>query len=86
MSQENRRRSTNINSNNTSGITGVCWHTTNSKWVAHIVINTKQVWLGSFETCDDAVAARDAAERKYKYGQYHDTASTHFDDTADTEQ
>jgi AP2 domain/HNH endonuclease len=86
MSQENRRRSTNINSNNTSGITGVRWHTTMSKWVAHIVVNNQQVWLGSYGTYDDAVAARDAAERKYKYGKYHGTASTHFDDTADTEQ
>jgi hypothetical protein len=86
MSQENRRRSTNINNNNTSGTTGVNWHSARAKWRAYIYVDTRYIGLGCYEDFNDAVAARDAAERKYQYGKYHDTASTHFDDTADTEQ
>jgi HNH endonuclease len=86
MSQENRRRSTNINSNNSSGTTGVSYNVTNSKWEAYIYVNTRKINLGNFESIEGAAAVRDAAERKYKYGKYHDTASTNRDDTADTVQ
>jgi AP2 domain len=86
MSQENRRRSTDINSNNSSGITGVSHNVTNSKWRAYIYVNARKINLGNFESIEGAAAARDAAERMYKYGKYHDATSTNRDDTSDTEQ
>jgi HNH endonuclease len=86
MSQENRRRSTNINSNNTSGVTGVHWNSTKSKWQARITVSTVKKCLGFYDDLEDAAAARDAAERKYNFGKYQDTASTDCDNTSDTEQ
>lgn len=57
----------NIQSNNTSGKTGVCWKPKNNKWLAYITINRKQKNLGLFENLSDAIAARVDAELKY-YG------------------
>jgi HNH endonuclease/AP2 domain len=86
MSQDNRRRSTNINSNNSSGVTGVSYDITNGVWKAYITVDVRKIYLGNFESIEGAAAARDAAELKYKYGKYHDTASINRDDTADTVQ
>jgi|694.fasta_scaffold14904_13 hypothetical protein len=52
-------------SNNTSGVIGVKWHKVSGKWVAQIQVNKKQIHLGLFESFEDAVAARRAAELKY---------------------
>lgn len=58
----NRRKST----NNTSGRTGVC-HNKQGKWKARIHIEGKPTHLGSYETFEEACAAREEAELKY-YG------------------
>jgi HNH endonuclease/AP2 domain len=84
--QENRRRSTNVNSNNSSGVTGVSYNITTGRWAAYIRVDNRLINLGNFESIEGAAAARDAAERKHKYGKYHDTASTNRDDTSNTEQ
>lgn len=52
-------------SNNTSGHPGVCWHKRDSKWVARIKHNYKAIHLGYFNTLEEAVAARKAAEKLY---------------------
>lgn len=44
---------------------GVCYHKTQLKWVASIRVNTKRLHLGSFTSEADALAAYDAAARKY---------------------
>eukprot|EP00953_Heterococcus_sp_UTEX-ZZ885_P002330 1770-Heterococcus_DN1.PRE.2 len=84
--EENRRRSTNVNSNNSSGVTGVSYNITTGRWAAYIRVDNRLINLGNFESIEGAAAARDAAERKHKYGKYHDTASTNRDDTSNTEQ
>lgn len=53
-----------LSSANTSGITGV-FQTKNGKWYARIMADGNEIWLGTFETKDDAAAARLAAEEKY---------------------
>lgn len=62
----NRRR----NKNNTSGRTGVVWREEVNKWVAQISIGSKPnnvgVYLGCFESFDDAVEARELAEIFYR--------------------
>lgn len=58
-----------LQSNNTSGVTGVCWDTHYQKWVAQIRLNNKNIRLGSFENFDDAIKVRQEAEEKY-FGEY----------------
>ena len=52
-------------SHNTSGHTGVYWYKRDSKWVAHIRHNHKLIHLGYFNTIEEAIAARKAAEKLY---------------------
>jgi hypothetical protein len=47
-----------INKNNTSGIKGVSWDKKSNKWRASIKINRKKIFLGNFETFDEAKLAR----------------------------
>ena len=52
-------------SNNTSGHPGVYWHKRDSKWVAQIRHNYKQINLGCFTNIEEAVSARKAGEKLY---------------------
>lgn len=51
--------------NNTSGITGVYWHSCINKWTAFIYYNGKRIELGNFDNFEHAKAKRLEAERKY---------------------
>ena len=57
--------------NNTSGVTGVTKHSLCDKWVAQIYANGEAIYLGLFESFEDAVAARKAAEVKYGFHANH---------------
>jgi len=46
---------------NTSGYKGVTYHKKNRKWVAHIRINRRLNYLGSFKTAQEAALAYKAA-------------------------
>lgn len=54
-----------ISKSNTSGATGVFWHTRDSLWVATIKYNGKCIHLGSFHDFDEAVKKRKEAEEIY---------------------
>ena len=54
-----------IRKNNTSGITGVYWYKPTQKWLALASINKKLTRLGLFDTIEEAIAARKAAEKKF---------------------
>jgi len=54
-----------MNSNNTSGITGVTWDKRDKSWIAQITVNYKNMYLGNFRNKDQAKEARLAGERKY---------------------
>ena len=51
------------------GVHGVVWHKRDCKWQAQIKVNGKPIFLGYFETIEEAQAARIAAEEKY-HGDY----------------
>lgn len=53
----------------TSKFKGVCWHKKNKKWIAGIFINKKKIYLGQFESEEDAAAAYNAAARKF-FGEF----------------
>lgn len=58
---------------NTSGITGVRFHKIAKKWYAQITVNGKAIHLGTFDTRDDAAAAKMAANAKYGFTERHGT-------------
>lgn len=51
--------------NNSSGHIGVSWDKSRGKWMAHIKLNGKGKNLGRFDTFEEAVEAREAAEQEY---------------------
>ena len=54
---------------NTSGHKGAYWRKDVSKWVAHIGVNGKLIYLGYFANIEDAAAAYREAADKY-YGEF----------------
>lgn len=67
--REASSRQQNINKekrcDNTSGETGVLWHSGNRKWQAQMRIKGRKVHLGYFDKKEDAVNARRSAAQKY---------------------
>lgn len=51
--------------NNTSGVTGVFWHSPSNKWAAQINVKGARIHLGTFTEFDDAAKARRDAETRY---------------------
>lgn len=51
-----------MRSNKTSGVTGVCFGKAQGKWLAYIMIEKKNKYLGVFETKEAAIEARRKAE------------------------
>lgn len=64
-------RNKSINSNNTSGHTGVGRDKSSKKWYAKITSNRKHIHLGLFDDIEDAVAARAKANIKYGFHPNH---------------
>jgi len=62
-----------IKSNNTSGVTGVCFYKKNQKWRAYIKADGRIIHLGYFEDKNDAIVARQDAEMTY-FGEYRSSA------------
>ena len=56
---------------NTSGYIGVTWHKKAKKWIAQITIDYKNVYLGIFESKNDAITARLKAEKKFNFHENH---------------
>jgi hypothetical protein len=55
------QRNQKMQSNNTSGFTGVYWNTSRNKWIAQISINGKMKYLGSFDSIEEAKISRESA-------------------------
>lgn len=54
-----------LNSNNTSGVTGVYYSNNVGKWYAQIKFKGQTKYLGMFKTREEAATARKEAEEKY---------------------
>lgn len=58
-------------STNTSGIMGVTWNTATDKWRAQIMVDRKNIYLGTFQNKYKAIAVRKAAEVMYGFHPNH---------------
>ena len=67
--ENSRNRS--MNSNNTSGFTGVYWHERTSKWRVRVRVNGKDKHLGLFTDMDDAIIARKKANVENEFHANH---------------
>lgn len=56
---------------NKSGVTGVIWNKANSKWLAVIRVNGKNIYLGSFDQKNLAIEARSHANAKFGFHCNH---------------
>lgn len=54
-----------IRKSNTTGVKGVSWDKRRQKWQASIKINNSQKFLGYFKIIEEAIAAREEAERNF---------------------
>ena len=71
VTQRENGRNQRLHSNNTTGISGICWDKKNRNWTVRIKHNGKRIWLGSFREMPDAIFARKAAEKKFGYHPNH---------------
>lgn len=58
-----------IAKNNTSGVTGVYWHSYIGKWTAFIYYKGKRIEIGNYDSFEQAKENRLKAEQKY-YGEF----------------
>jgi len=58
-----------LSTNNTSGITGISWHSKGNCWIAYIGVKRKFIYLGYYKNIKDAIKVRKEAEIKY-FGEY----------------
>lgn len=63
--------------NNTSGIRGVSWDKSKSKWVAQITFKGKNYYLGRYSTIEEAAKIRKIAEQKM-FGEFLDWFAEEF--------
>lgn len=60
-----------LRTTNSSGVTGVSWNRSLSKWQATIQVNGKSIYLGVYRNVDCAAAARKQAEIYYGFHKNH---------------
>lgn len=56
-----------MHTTNTSGVSGVYYRKDSGRWRAKIMVDNKQINLGTFKNKDDAIAARKEAEIKHNF-------------------
>lgn len=64
-------RNQKMRSTNTSGHMGVCQRSDNGKYRSFIQEGGKRVWLGCFDTLEEAIAVRKEAEKRFGYHENH---------------
>ena len=55
----------NVQSNSLSGVKGVCWDKSRSKWKAQLTIGGKHFQIGRFDTLDEAIEAYEEYSKIY---------------------
>lgn len=71
VSSRDNSKNQSIRVDNTSGISGVHWSTSKTKWEQFIRTEQGREYLGQFKCLLDAAQARKSQERKYNYHENH---------------
>lgn len=71
VSNTENHKNMKMQSNNTSGVTGVSWERRRDKWVVRIKDCGKYLHLGYFEDFFEAICTRKSAEIRYNYHENH---------------
>ena len=71
VSHKTNHRNRTMQSNNSSGVTGVSWMSKINKWRAQIMVNQVTISLGDYDDFDCAVNARINAESTYGFHENH---------------
>lgn len=71
VSSSDNSRNMSLRSTNKSGTPGVSWNAARNKWQARVWAYGKRIHLGLFETKEEAVAVREAANLKHNYHANH---------------
>ena len=64
-------RNKSVSSKNTSGVTGVDFSKAKKKYIAQIEVNREAIYLGIFDTLEEAAVARAEANLKFKFNNNH---------------
>ena len=70
-SEPSNQKNLSLRSDNTSSFSGVSWHKGASKWRARIKIKGKEKYLGSFDSIEEAISARLAANKSNNFHPNH---------------
>jgi hypothetical protein len=70
-----------LRKNNKTGFMGVIWDKDRQKWKAEIKVNYKRVYLGRFNSLDEAINARNAAEKQYGFHENHGKIKGYYPET-----
>jgi hypothetical protein len=76
VTSSGNRRNSAKRSDNTTGVVGVVWNSARGKWMAGTHLHSGYQYLGLFDSFDDAVAARKAAERENDFHPNHGREAT----------
>ena len=64
--EKNAPRPAGVRHNNTSGYTGVGWRKSAKRWIAYITVDQKFIFLGYYDTPEEAALAYNRAATKYR--------------------
>ena len=71
VSHSENHRNRKLQKNNTSGFQGVCWNIKSKRWRSSITVKGRLIHLGTFDSTEEAAAARAEAEVKYGFHENH---------------
>ena len=71
VTRSENRKNQSVSSKSTTGVTGVYFSKAKKKYIAQIKVNREVIYLGIFETLEEAAEARRQADRKYKFNNNH---------------
>lgn len=73
VSNAENARNRPMRSDNTSGVTGVCWNKAARKWMARVCVDGRNNYIGCFDTIAEAAAARAEVLRHNGFTDRHGT-------------
>ena len=71
VTRSENRKNQSVSRKNTTGVTGVYFSKAKKKYRAQIRVNQKAIYLGTFETLEEAAAARAEANLKFNFNNNH---------------